>query len=119
MADFTASHGSSNDRCERVPAELLSSVVKYFNPVRVILFGSAARGESDPESDHDLLVLLDDETPSDRLSWRACYEARRNYHRPVDIIPCRESVFRRRAQVSGSFAQRIATEGAVVYERTP
>ena len=119
MEDFTASHGSLNDGCDRVPAELLSSVVKYFNPVRVILFGSAARAESDPESDHDLLVLLDDETASDRLSWRACYEARRDYHRPADIIPCRESVFRRRAEVIGSFAHKIASEGAVIYEREP
>ncbi len=28
----------------RVPAELLESVVAYFSPRRVILFGSAARG---------------------------------------------------------------------------
>ena len=111
--------GVPKNQRTHVPRELLSSVVRYFSPVRVILFGSAARGESDTESDHDLLVLLDDDAPPVNLSWRACYEARRDYHQPVDIIPCRESVFRQRAQVSGSFAQRIATEGAVVYEREP
>lgn len=34
-----------------VPAELLDPVVAYFNPRRVIVFGSAARGEAGPDSD--------------------------------------------------------------------
>ena len=35
----------------------------YFNPRRVILFGSHARGDARPDSDHDLLVIVDDDTP--------------------------------------------------------
>ncbi len=44
-----------------VPADLLDRVVAYFHPCRVILFGSRARGEAGPDSDFDLLVIVDDE----------------------------------------------------------
>ena len=46
-----------------VPADLLQSVVAYFSPRQVILFGSHARGEAGPDSDIDLVVVLDDDAP--------------------------------------------------------
>lgn len=100
-----------------VPDQLLKSVVDYFRPRQVILFGSAARGTSGPDSDLDLLVLLDDDAPQSLLSWRARYEARRNYHGAVDVIPCRVSAFRRRADVAGTLAHTVSTEGVTVYQR--
>ena len=51
-----------------VPSELLDSVVAYFNPRRVILFGSVARGEAGPYSDIDLLVIVDDDTPPEKVT---------------------------------------------------
>jgi len=51
-----------------VPAEPLDPVVAYFRPRRVILFGSRARGEAGPDSDVDLLVVVDDDTPAERLT---------------------------------------------------
>jgi hypothetical protein len=38
-------------------------VVEYFKPQRVILFGSRARGEATRDSDIDLLVVVDDDSP--------------------------------------------------------
>ena len=38
------------------PPELLDPVVAWFQPRRVILFGSVARGDAGPDSDIDLLV---------------------------------------------------------------
>ena len=101
----------------RVPDELLRSVVAYFDPVRVILFGSHARGEAGPDSDYDLLVVLVDDAPAEKLSWRAAWEARKDFHRAVDIVPCRESAFRQRSRLRGSPLARIAREGIVLYER--
>ena len=101
----------------QVPEELLRSVVVYFDPVRVILFGSHARGEAGPDSDYDLLVVLDDDAPEERLSWRAAWEARKDFHRAVDIVPCREPAFRRRSWLRGSPLAEIAREGIVLYER--
>jgi uncharacterized protein len=102
---------------EPVPQELLDAVVSYFDPRQVILFGSVARGEAGPDSDIDLVVLVDDDTPAERLTLSAGYQSRRSYRRAVDVIPCRVSVFRRKSRVPGTLAYTVAAEGRVVYER--
>jgi predicted nucleotidyltransferase len=84
----------------------------------VILFGSAARGEAGPDSDVDLLVVVDDDTPADRVTLAAGYEARRNYRRAADVIPIRRSMFERKRRVVGSLAATADAEGIVVYERS-
>jgi predicted nucleotidyltransferase len=100
-----------------VPETLLNSIVAEFAPQRVILFGSAARGTAGSESDLDLLVVLDDDVPLEKLRPKAIHAARRGYTEPVDIIPCRASVFQERAQAKGSFAHIILRDGITVYER--
>lgn len=102
---------------QTVPDELLGPVVAYFKPRKVILFGSQARGEATADSDVDLFVVVDDDTPPERLSWKGKYEARRTYHRAVDIVACRESVFEKRRGVIGSLSHTADREGVVVYER--
>ena len=101
-----------------VPEELLRSVVAYFNPRRVILFGSAARGEAGPDSDLDLLVILDDDTPPERRTLRAADEARQSYTLcPAGVIPCREATFEAKRRIAGTLPYEAAREGIIVYER--
>jgi predicted nucleotidyltransferase len=102
---------------EQVPEALLNQVVSVFEPRRIILFGSRARGEATEGSDFDLVVVLDDAAPDEHLSSRRRYEAHRGFPSPVDIVPCREGVLRERAKAIGSFAHTIMAEGVVVYER--
>jgi predicted nucleotidyltransferase len=104
-------------RAPLVPPELLDPVVAYFRPRRVILFGSTARGEAGPDSDIDLLVVLDDDAPPERLTATAVHQARAGYHAPVDIIPCRASKLYSRARAVGSFAYVALRDGVTVYER--
>jgi len=100
-----------------VPQTLLNTIVAEFAPQRVILFGSAARGEAGKNSDLDLLVVLDDDVPLEKFGAKAVHAARRGYAEPVDIIPCRASVLRDRARAKGSFAHMILRDGITVYER--
>ena len=100
-----------------VPAELLDPVVAYFKPRRVILFGSHARGDATPDSDFDLLVVVDDDTAPERVTLRAGFEARRSYHGATDVIPVRESIFQRNARIAGTLSRAATLEGIVVYER--
>lgn len=114
-------HGKGIDSAMRegvVPAELLDPVVAYFRPRRVILFGSRARGEAGPDSDIDLLVVVvDDDTPAEKLTPEAGYEARKSYRMPADVIPCREATFRRKSRIAGTLPYTAAHEGVVIHER--
>jgi predicted nucleotidyltransferase len=40
--------------------ELVRRIVEAVHPLRIILFGSAARGEMGPDSDLDVLVVMQD-----------------------------------------------------------
>jgi len=100
-----------------VPPELLDPVVAYFNPRRVILFGSRARGDAGPDGDIDLLVVVDDDTPADKVTLRAGRQARSGYHRPADIIPVREDTFRRMCGIPGTLSRAAWLDGVTVYEQ--
>jgi predicted nucleotidyltransferase len=100
-----------------VPAALLDPVVAYFNPLRVIVCGSVARGEAGPDSDIDLLVIVDDDTPAEKVTLRAGYESRRSYHVPANVIPVRERIFRQNAQIAGTLSRAAVLDGVVVYAR--
>jgi len=105
------------DKNNLVPAELLEPLIAYFNPLRIILIGSVARGDAGPDSDIDLVVVLDDDVPPEMLSAKAVAEARKGYHGAVDIIPCRVSKLMARARPIGSFAHQVLRDGVRVYER--
>jgi HEPN domain-containing protein len=98
----------------RVPRDLLAPVVEYFKPQRVILFGSRARGEATRDSDIDLLVVVDDDTPPEKLTWRAGYEAHRS-RRAADVFPMRAETFERDRTVVGTLAAEADIDGIVVY----
>jgi predicted nucleotidyltransferase len=100
-----------------VPRELLDPLVAYFKPQRIILIGSVARGEAGPDSDIDLVVVLDDDVSPELLKAKAVAEARAGYHGAVDIILCRASKLRERARAIGSFAHQVLRDGVTVYER--
>ena len=100
-----------------VPAALLRDVVRYFRPLRVVLFGSSGRGEAGTDSDLDLAVILPDDAPAALLHWRAVNEARRGHDLAVDIVPYRLSAFTTAAQHVGTLPWIIATEGRVIWAK--
>jgi HEPN domain-containing protein len=98
-----------------VPRKLLDPVVEYFKPQRVILFGSRARGEATRDSDIDLLVIVDDDTPPEKLSLKAMHDAAKSYPRAADVIPMRAATFERNRGIVGTLAAEADTDGIVVY----
>jgi uncharacterized protein len=103
---------------DQLPKGLLERIIAQLNPQKVVLFGSRARGGVHADSDWDFLVVMDDEAPAERLGWKSMYEARRGIHAPIDIIPCRDAMFRKRANVVGSLPWIASTHGVVVYDRS-
>src|SRR5947209_328669 len=99
---------------DQLPRGLLDRVVAHLNPQKVILFGSRATGEIHEDSDWDFLVIVDDDISPQRIGWRSMYEARRGIRSPIDLIPCRASTFRDRADIVGSLPWTAATKGTFV-----
>ena len=58
-------------------AELLRWLEPAYEPERVYLFGSRARGEAGPDSDYDFLLVVPDDAPPERRQSRLAYEALR------------------------------------------
>jgi len=98
-----------------VPRDLRDPVIAYFHPQWAILVGSKARGEAGPDSDIDLLVIVDDGTPAERLSWRAGYEATRSYPDPVDVFAIRAETFEHARMSVGTLAAAAEADGIVVF----
>lgn len=101
----------------QLPKGLLDRIVAHLNPQKVILFGSRATGNTHQDSDWDLLAIVDDDIPKERLHWRAVHEARRGIPAPIDLIPFRASTFLDRVDIVGSLPWIAANKGVVIYER--
>ena len=65
--------------------DLVRRIVAAVHPVRIILFGSAARGEMGPDSDLDVLVVMPDGVHR-RETATVVYRSLRRFPYPKDII---------------------------------
>lgn len=94
----------------------VARLVEQFDPQRIVLFGSRARGDAHPDSDIDLLVVLS--TVNDH--WAAVgsmLDALADRTIPVDIVVADENDLARRGNVVGSILHPALREGRVLYER--
>ncbi len=92
-------------------------IVRDFHPLRIILFGSQARGTAGSGSDVDLLVVL----PEVADKRKAAIEIRRALAGfPVckDIIVTTPDEIARRGDLVGTILRPALREGRVLYERT-
>ncbi len=93
------------------------TIVAHFDPERIILFGSQARGDAGPDSDLDIFVEMDTELrPPQRIV--AIGSTFGIYDWPMDIVAYTPEEVERRRQVKWSLVNTIETEGKVLYERS-
>jgi len=69
-------------------------IKKQINPSKIILFGSKSTGETRPDSDYDILILLKD-VKNEREITRKIYFTllQNNITEPVDIIAVQEEKY--------------------------
>jgi len=92
-------------------------IVRAYDPVKIILFGSHARGEAGPESDIDLLVVLP-EVANKRQAAVAIRRAFTDLPVPKDIVVTTPEEIARRGDVVGTVLRPALREGKVLYERS-
>lgn len=96
-------------------AEMTRRLIEVYHPVRIYLFGSAARGDAGPDSDYDFMVVVPDETPPEVLRNSEGYMALRNLHVSKDVLVWTKTSFDEQLHLKASFPSTIVREGKLLY----
>lgn len=108
MSTIVAQHTS------QVIESLINRIVDAVHPIRIILFGSAARGEMGPSSDIDVMVVVPDGTHRSDTA-RYLYKQMFGFGFPVDIVIVTSSVLERHKDSIGLIYRTVLAEGKEVY----
>jgi predicted nucleotidyltransferase len=98
-----------------VLSEVVRRLSEVYRPVRIYLFGSAARGDAGPDSDYDIMVVAPDDTPADLRRSRRGYRAIRDLGVPRDIFVSTTRDFQTQLHLKASFPSTVVREGILLY----
>lgn len=101
---------------EKAIKEMVRRIVLQFNPEKIILFGSHARGTAGPDSDIDLLVVMPTKG-SKRKTMLDLQTALHDIRIPKDIIVSDPEEFHWRKDIVGTIEWPATHEGKVLYDR--
>ncbi len=96
-------------------AEVIRRIVEVAQPERIILFGSAARGEWGPDSDLDLLVVKSG--VHRRHLVQTIYRNLIGIGFPVDVVVVTPEDIEHYGEAPGLVIEPALREGRIVYER--
>jgi predicted nucleotidyltransferase len=97
-------------------AEMVRRIVSRFNPDKIILFGSHARGQAGPDSDVDLLIVMPVEG-SKRRKATEIDGVLADRRVPLDLIVVTPEEYERARDQIGSVLRPAALEGLILYDR--
>ncbi len=92
------------------------TIVERFNPKRIVLFGSHARDDADPDSDIDLFIEMEStKKPPERDIEVDEVFGLRDW--PMDLFVYTPEEVERFSGVIGTLVSIVEAEGKVLYER--
>lgn len=96
--------------------EVVRCIKRAFDPQRILLFGSHAYGKPMPDSDVDLLVVMES---NERVAARSAAIAKTllDIPFPMDILVRTPDEIRYRLEMGDHFIREILERGEVLYER--
>ena len=108
-------NGDMSEMAKASIEQVTRSIVRAFHPRKIILFGSHARGYPGPDSDIDLLVIMDSSLSAGR---RAAQIYRMLGVRPfsLDILVYTPREIQERLAGFDSFLEDVLKKGRVLYE---
>jgi predicted nucleotidyltransferase len=110
-----ANEATAEYQADPLLAEIVRRLVEAYEPERIYLFGSRARGDAGPDSDYDLLVVVPDEAPVERRRSRLAYEALWGVSSAADVLVRARSEFDARLHLRASLPSVVQDEGRVLY----
>lgn len=99
----------------RALAEIVERLIDAYEPQRIYLFGSKARGDYGPDSDFDLLVVVPDDFPPERKRSRLAYERLWGTGTASDVLVWTQDRFDSRAHLRASLPGTVLREGRLLY----
>jgi predicted nucleotidyltransferase len=96
---------------------IVKRIVESFAPEKVILFGSYAYGNVTPDSDLDLLVIMETDLPAAERS-RQISRLLRPRRLPMDIVVKNPKEIQRSLGRVDPFVHEILEKGVVLYARS-
>jgi len=100
---------------EDIIQKAVELLIEAANPVKIILFGSYAKGQVDENSDLDFLVIKK-EVKARRMEMVRLSDVLRPLRIPVDVIVASETVYNEWADTPGTVLYEAAKKGRVLYE---
>ena len=94
--------------------QVVQQIVEKFKPQKIILFGSYARGNPRPESDVDMLVVMDTSLREVQQSIQICQQI--EYRFGLDLIVHTPKHLDERLKMKDWFLRDVLKEGKVLYE---
>ncbi len=95
-------------------SDLVNRIVAVAHLLRIILFGSAARGDLGPDSDLDVMVVMPDGTHRAK-TVRYLYRQLSGFGFPVDIVVATPSTLEQHKDNIGLIYRTVLAEGKEVY----
>jgi predicted nucleotidyltransferase len=89
-------------------------IAERFRPDKIILFGSQARGDTHPDSDVDLMVIMPARNTLDqavKITWELPAPF------PLDLLVCKPAIWKQRLEDGEYFIKDMEENGKVLYEK--
>lgn len=93
---------------------IVRKIVDSVNPIKIILFGSASRGDESQGSDYDILVIMPEGTHR-RNTSKLLYKKVAESGIPVDIIVATPNDIEKHKNNIGLIYRSILAEGKELY----
>jgi predicted nucleotidyltransferase len=93
---------------------IVEQIIQKYDPLKIILFGSAGRGEYDKVNDLDFLIIKQD-VPSYGLARMRELDELIDRNMAADMLVYRPDEFEERIKLGDPFIKAILKEGKVLY----